>query len=115
MTNAFCIIEFRNSIFSAFATYIPDKTSGTLVPIIINLVLNGSLIWTNEFSNYCFLTNFSFVHGTICHKYQFVNYDTCINTQAIKSFNSQLKYEIKMCKGTQTKNRGEILILLFLF
>ena len=51
-TDAYCIIKFRNGICRSFSTCIPDKRSDTLVPIIINQVANGYLIWTEELSSY---------------------------------------------------------------
>jgi transposase-like protein len=108
-TDAFCIVEFKGCITRAFAVVIPDKKSSTLIPIIMQQVANGSKIWTDELSSYRCIRHFNYIHGTVCHKYEFINSETGVNTQAIESFNSQLKYEIKVRKGVQTTNRSVFL------
>jgi hypothetical protein len=45
----------------------------------------------------------------VCHKYEFVDRVTNVHTQAIESFHSCLKYEIKKRKGVRTCERQEFL------
>ncbi|KAG0441075.1 hypothetical protein DMUE_1312 [Dictyocoela muelleri] len=93
-TDALCIVECIGGIQRAYACIISDKKMETIVPIINNVVTPGSIIWTDEHRSYSRLSD-NFEHSTVCHKYEFVNYNTGTNTQAIKSFNNCLKYEIK--------------------
>lgn len=108
-TDALCIIEYENNITRAFATIIPDKSSGTLIPIICSQVAANSVIWTDEHRSYSCLSTFNYIHNTVCHKYEFVNSLTGVNTQAVESFNNIIKYEIKKRKGVKTNERAEFL------
>ena len=104
-----CVVETRKSILRAFAVVIPNKLSATLVPIIMNQVESNSIIWTDEHKSYACLKNFNYTHGTVCHKYEFVNSETGVNTQAIESFHNELKLEIKRRKGVLNDNRPAFL------
>lgn len=108
-TDSICIIEYERCIVRAFAAVIPDKRQSTIVPIIMRQVCPGSIIHTDEHGAYCNLRDFGFSHGTVCHKYNFVDRVTGVHTQGIESFNGELKYEIKKRKGIQTEKRGSFL------
>ncbi|KCZ80958.1 hypothetical protein H312_01613, partial [Anncaliia algerae PRA339] len=85
-----------------------------LLPIICTQVANNSVIWTDEHRSYSNLRNYNFTHGTVCHKFEFVDNLNGVNTQAVESFNNCLKLEIKRRKGILTNNR-EIFLKEFLF
>jgi transposase-like protein len=108
-TDSLCIVEVRDGIKRAFATIISNKKSETLIPIICEQVAPNSTIWTDEHSSYGGLRNYLFTHATVCHKYQFVNSETGVNTQAIESFHNELKLEIKRRKGILTESRSDFL------
>lgn len=108
-TDSICIVEVKSSITRCFAKVIPDKKSRTLVPIICSQVANNSIIWTDEHKSYAKLEDFEFYHGTVCHKYEFMCSATGINTQAVESFNNELKLEIKRRKGIKTEKREKFL------
>ncbi|KAG0418154.1 hypothetical protein DMUE_6406 [Dictyocoela muelleri] len=108
-TDALCIIEYGSGIVRAFAKTIPDKKQTTILPIICSQVLSGSMIYTDEHGAYRNLNSHGFTHGTVCHKYNFVDRITGIHTQAIESFNNCLKVEIKNRKGVKTNDRDEFL------
>lgn len=108
-TDSLCMVEFTERITRAYATVIPNKCANTLIPIICNQVAPHSKIWTDEHSSYNNLGNLEYVHESVCHKYEFVNSSTGVNTQAIESFHNELKLEIKKRKGILTNNRNEFL------
>ncbi|KAG0437814.1 hypothetical protein DMUE_3464 [Dictyocoela muelleri] len=87
-TDSLCIIEFGNEIKRVFTTIINDKKELTIVPIICSQVASNSTIWTDEHRAYSNLKDLFYDHKTVCHKYQFINYDTGANTQAVESFNN---------------------------
>ncbi|KCZ74972.1 hypothetical protein H311_04058, partial [Anncaliia algerae PRA109] len=60
---------------------------------------------TDQHKSYSNLSKYNFIHRTICHKYNFVN-EADINTQAVESFNSIIKQEIKLRKGVETSKRS---------
>ncbi|KCZ73916.1 hypothetical protein H311_05123, partial [Anncaliia algerae PRA109] len=49
-------------------------------PIICRNMVNGSIIWTDEHKSYSSLARNGFWHGTVCHKYEFVNKSNGVNT-----------------------------------
>ncbi|MGL5706893.1 MAG: transposase, partial [Aeromonas sp.] len=108
-TDALCVVEVSSGIQRVFATIIPDKKAQTLVPIICSQVASNSIIWTDEHRSYSSLSCYDFTHNTVCHKYEFVNKFTFVNTQAVESFNNLIKCEIKMRKGLITSKRSELL------
>ncbi len=85
-TDALCIVEIYEGITRAFATVIPNKCAGTLMPIICLQVAPNSIIWTDEHKSYAFLKDFTFTHDSVCHKYHFINSETGVNTQAVETF-----------------------------
>ncbi|KCZ81782.1 hypothetical protein H312_00822 [Anncaliia algerae PRA339] len=109
-TDALCIIEYNKTITKCFATCIRDKSHETILPIINKVVIPGSKIYTDEHKTYQILTNLGFSHGTVCHKYEFINKKTSANTQAVESFNNYLKYYIKFKKGLEVQRREDFLI-----
>ncbi len=58
-----------NSVERIMAKTIPNKQASTLLPIICENVLSGSVIYTDEHRSYSRLTEEGFMHGTVCHKY----------------------------------------------
>ncbi|KCZ81455.1 hypothetical protein H312_01127 [Anncaliia algerae PRA339] len=91
-TDPICIIEFTDKITRCYATTISNKSINTILPIIESVVLNGSTIYTDEHKSYQRLSLLCYQHGTVCHKYEFLNRETGANTQAVESFNEYLKY-----------------------
>ncbi|KCZ77351.1 hypothetical protein H311_01641, partial [Anncaliia algerae PRA109] len=108
-TDALVIAEvLNNKVSRVFATIISDKSQSTLVPIICSQVAANSIIWTDEHRSYNNLRNFSFIHDTVCHKYNFIS-SVGTNTQAVESINNCIKYEIKNRKGILTDKRSDFL------
>lgn len=108
-SDALCIVEYDGHITRAYAELIPNKAANTLLPIICHNVVNGATIWTDEHKSYSALAKNGFIHQTVCHKYSFINKQTGANTQAVESFNNELKLEIKRRKGIITETRSNFL------
>lgn len=109
-TDFLTLVEVINGhITRGYAKIIPDKSAKTIQPIIQSQVLAGAVIHTDEHRAYMGLKALGFRHGTVCHKNEFVNDQTGVNTQAVESFNNTLKLEIKIRKGVKTVNRDEFL------
>lgn len=104
-TDSISIVEIDGGITRCYAQVIDNKQSATLVPIIVENVVNGATIHTDEHRSYACLPTFGYTHGTVCHKYEFVNALTGVDTQAVESFHSVLKYWIKERKGVLTEHR----------
>lgn len=108
-TDSLCIVEFCGHITRCYAKIIPNKYATTLVPLICRQVAANSIIWTDEHRSYSKLNQFNFVHNSVCHKYEFINKESGVNTQAVESFHNELKLEIKKRKGVLTENREQFL------
>lgn len=108
-TDALCIVEYDTCITRAFACVIENKSANIIIPIICKHVEKGSIIWTDEHKSYGRLNSIGYIHDTVCHKYEFINQETGVNTQAVESLNNELNLEIKRCKGVATHKRPEFL------
>ncbi|KAG0438117.1 hypothetical protein DMUE_3290 [Dictyocoela muelleri] len=108
-TDALCIIDYENEIKRVFACVIDNKLELTIVPILCSQVAANSIIWSDEPGAYANLKDYFRDHNTVCHKYQIINYDTGVNTQAVECFYTLIKREIKMRIGDKTSERGNLL------
>lgn len=108
-TDALCIVEYDGEITRVFATTIIDKKARTILPHIKQQVVSGSTIYTDEAKVYKSLCDEGYSHGSVCHKYKFVDYETGVHTQAVESFNNQVKRHIKWRMGVQTELRQDFL------
>ncbi|KCZ80016.1 hypothetical protein H312_02573 [Anncaliia algerae PRA339] len=88
--------------------------ASTIIPIICSQVPANSIIWTFKHNSYTYLPNFSFIHNTVCQKYEFVNSSSGVNTQPVMSFHNSLKLVIKRKKGGLTNFR-DVFIKEFCF
>lgn len=110
-SDAICLVECgeNGSITRVWAEVIDNKRVETLLPIINRHVNHGAVIHTDEHRSYGVLGRSGFIHGTVCHKYTFVNRIDNVHTQAVESFNNCVKLEIKKRKGVWTTLRNEFL------
>lgn len=108
-TDALCIIEMQGLIIRVFAKMIPNKKAETLITLICQQVAANSIIWKDEHRSHSKLSQFNYIHDTVCHKYQFINQDTGTNTQFVEFFNNYLKLNIKMRKEINKFERGKFL------
>jgi hypothetical protein len=108
-TDSLCIIEYDEKITRCFAKIISDKRQSTIVPIICIQVISGSTVHTDEHGAYHNLSSWYFVHGTVCHKYEFINHISGVHTQGIESFHNEFKLEIKRRKGVRICYREKFL------
>ena len=100
-----CIAEMRDNIFAAYAGTISDKKSSKILSIILENVLNNTIIYTDEHKSYSKLSSLGYIRDIVCDKYEFVNSKTGTNTKAVKSFKNCLKLAIKKRKEVKTELR----------
>jgi transposase len=105
-TDALCIVEVDDVITRAYSCVIPNKKADTMLPIILENVALVSKVWTDGHLSYGKLSQFGYDHATVCHKREFVNYETGVNTQAVESFNNEVNLEIKRRKCLKTRISG---------
>lgn len=65
------------------------------MPVILDNVAVGGKIWTDEHKSNNMLNTLGYIHDTVCHKCEFVIYDTDVNTRAVESFNIEVNLETK--------------------
>lgn len=110
-SDSISIVEIgEQGIERCFAQVIQNKKSATLVPIILNNVVHGAIIHTDEHRSYACLRIYGYTHGSVCHRYNFVDALTGIHTQHVESFHSVVKYWIKNRRGVETAKRQEFRI-----
>jgi hypothetical protein len=56
-----------------YARVIINKSISSIIPVVVERVVAGSLICTDEHKTYTALPRFGFEHKTVCHKRNFVN------------------------------------------
>ncbi|KAG0420013.1 hypothetical protein EQH57_0327 [Dictyocoela roeselum] len=83
-TDALCIIEFKNEIKRVFACIIENKEEMTIVQMICSQVASNTTIWTEENGAYSNSKGSDYTHNTVCYKYEFINSDIGVNTQAVE-------------------------------
>lgn len=60
------------------------RKAATLLPLIQDHVVQGSLIWTDQWDSYSRLEDLSYVHSTVNHRANFVDPLTGAHTQGVE-------------------------------
>ncbi|KCZ79874.1 hypothetical protein H312_02724 [Anncaliia algerae PRA339] len=94
--DAITIVECNQKITKIFASVIKDKKENTILPVTKEHVLSGLIVQTDGHASYKKLSKLGYNNGSVCHnKIEFVNKQTGIHTQFVKSFHICLKPENK--------------------
>ncbi|ORD95800.1 Y132A [Hepatospora eriocheir] len=80
---------------------VPNRAASTLLPIIEEVCLPGSVIYSDEWRACARIgnSNFRFSHFTVNHSETFVNHQTGVYTQNIESVWNKCKYVQKIYNG----------------
>lgn len=80
---------------------VPRRNAATLLPIIQNHVLPGSIVRTDEWAAYSQISSIPGVaaHQTVNHSLHFVDPATHVHTQNIESYWNRVKTKLKRMKG----------------
>ena len=84
-----------NGIERIFACVVQDKRAETLTNTICSQIASNSKTHTDKLALHRSLQGLGFQHGTVCHKYQFINREENVDTQAVASFHSEMKVKLK--------------------
>ena len=82
----------------AFLRIVPDRTRATLIPIITEMVVQGTTVWSDTWAPYFTLNQEGYNHSMVNHSKEFVA-PNGVHTQEIESFWGQLKAELKIRRG----------------
>lgn len=108
---ALVIVDCFVTPAAGFCTIVPNRKAETLIPIINNVVREGSIIHTDEFRSYLGLrVDERYTLRQVCHKYNFVCQQTGVHTQNVESYNNSLKLAIKRCKGVKSNDHHYFLL-----
>ncbi len=109
-----CIVDCSTSPAKGFCSLLNDRSKTTILPDIKQVVMPGSKIFTDEFKSYSDLgKDKTFIHRTVCHKYNFVDPESGNHTQSVESFNNKLKHLIKKRKSVIPKKNKVCMMSLF--
>ena len=83
---------------------VPDCTTQTLLPIILNHVHPGTEIWSDQWRAYSQVSTIPGVsgHQTVNHSLHFKDPQTGVHTNNIESYWNGVKIEFKSMKGDKT-------------
>lgn len=93
-----------------FVMIVPNRKSETLIPIIMEKILPGTLILSDEWRAYAKLNQFGYTHNTVCHKREFVNKVTGACTNTVESLWMNLRSHFPRY-GCREKFLGDYLSL----
>ena len=85
----------------AHVEFVEKRDILTIIPIITRHVEPGAVINSDGAKVYKSLDQMRYVHNTVIHKENFVNPTDGTHTNWIENFWSNLKYKLKLVKGSQ--------------
>ena len=80
-----------------FICRVRNRKKETLLPIIQQNIVSGSMIWSDEWSAYACLPTFGYLHESVNHSIQFKDPNTGCCTNGIESVWSQFRSFIPKC------------------
>jgi hypothetical protein len=83
---------------------IEDRYEATLIPLIENHVVRGSIIHSDQWKGYAALTEYGWTH--LVAKKQFVDPESGAHTQEVKSFWNQIKRRVEFYHFEYNGNDG---------
>jgi transposase-like protein len=103
---AICIVDTSFKPSLGYTTIVTDRSANSIISVINEVVIPGSIIHTDEWKAYSSLNKSDiYTHQTVCHKYNFVDPHTGVHTQNVESYNNRLKLKIKQMKGLTLDQR----------
>ncbi|GFR27929.1 DDE_Tnp_IS1595 domain-containing protein [Trichonephila clavata] len=95
-----------------FLVTVPNRSAVTLMEKICENIKEGSIIYSDCWKGYktSELENAGFLHGTVNHKYNFVDPDTGVHTQHVERMWGSAKWRNKKQRGTARHHLDSYLI-----
>ncbi|KAF9744318.1 hypothetical protein NGRA_3576 [Nosema granulosis] len=98
----FGIVDTSTSPAIGYMRIVEDRSAATLLPIVQEVCLPGTIIHSDMWAGYRELSERTgFDHGTVNHRFNFVDPITGVHTQHVESFWNAHKEKIKAMKGVR--------------
>ena len=81
----------ERGITHSFMVVVPDRSAGTLLPIMQRYIRPGTLFISDEWRAYCGIPSLGYTHQTVNHSQIFVDPATGAHTNSIEGYWSQLR------------------------
>lgn len=98
-TWVFGIVDTSFSPARGFMKVVESRNKLTLLPIIENICLPGTIIHSDQWAAYREISDLGFKHDTVNHSENFINPSNGVHTQHIESYWNKQKLKIKAMKG----------------
>jgi hypothetical protein len=106
----FGIVDATFTSALGFLKIVPDRTANILLPIIGEVVREGSVILSDEWPAYRQIqTVLGLTHFSVCHKENFIHPISGIHTQNVESYWNKLKMVIKAMKGVNESKHNDLI------
>ena len=89
---------------------VDKRDAQTLLPIIAEHILPGSVIWSDMWKAYNQLSSAGYHHDTVNHSRNFVDPNTGVHTNLVESMWSRAKAKFKAMNGTNRNLVGSYLV-----
>ena len=100
-TWVFGIVDTSYSPYLGYMTIVERRNATTLLPIISEICLPGTIIYSDQWAAYNNISSLGFEHQTVNHSLNFINPETGVHTQNIESFWNKQKLRIKKMKAVR--------------
>ena len=78
----------------------PNRSAATLNPIILEYVLPGTSIYSDQWAAYRNLNQLGFAHGTVNHSVNFKDPTTGVHTNHVEAYWSRIKRSLRFKHGS---------------
>ena len=101
----FALADTSHTPALGYMELVPKRDAATLLPIIHQHVLPGTIIWSDEWAAYNRVAALPGVagHEVVNHSLHFVDPTTGVNTQTVESYWNRIKRKFKRMMGVSSR------------
>ncbi|XP_014778708.1 uncharacterized protein LOC106875185 [Octopus bimaculoides] len=103
---SFWVVGFYdNTQKIGYMQHIPDTKAETVEAVIMENVVQGSIIFTDEWASYRELQRLGYIHNTVDHSRNFVDPESGATTNHVEAYCSRIKSKLKYKSGSSGNMR----------